>query len=291
MKKFSTHSVLYLFLSSLLVSGSILLPSCGKPEFIPSYIHIDSVGLTTHYGNDGTNSHYIPDAWVYVDNQLVGDFELPATVPVPYAGQHTVVIQGGILESGSTAERHAYPFYAPWSTTINLVATGTVYVKPVVTYLASAHPFDWTEDFESIGISLTYDTTTGNPKLVKDLVNPFEGAASGTVSLGSGQNHFQCLSSTAFTLPSSGVEVYLEINYLTNNEFYVGVMNASTYQQIIFVSVKPNTVWKKMYIRLTDAVLQTGVSGGGTYKVYLGMDRDPLVTNPAMHLDNLKLIH
>ncbi|MFI5150241.1 MAG: hypothetical protein ACHQRM_10960 [Bacteroidia bacterium] len=291
MMKLNTTIRSCLLLFILLIPGMLIINSCGKPEFTPTYIHIDSVGLTTHYGNDGSNSHFIPDAWVYVDNQLVGDFELPATVPVPYSGNHTIQIQGGVLESGSTAERHPYPFYAPYTTNLNLVSAGKITLKPVVTYLASAYPFDWKEDFESIGISMTFDTNAVNPKLIKDTLHPFEGHASGTVSFNTGQNHFQCLSSAIFTLPVTGVEVYLELNYLTNNAFYVGVMNSSNYQQTTFVSVKPNTVWKKMYIRLTDAITQTGVVTGGTYQVYIGMDRDPLVNGPQMHIDNIKLIH
>jgi len=275
----------------LVIPLALLFNSCGKPEFIPSYIHIDSVGLLSHYGTDGSNSHYIPDAWVYVDEQLVGCFELPATIPVPYAGNHSVQIQGGILESGSTAERPAYPFYAAWTVNANLVQMQTLKLKPVVSYLASCHPFDWTEDFESPGISLVFDTSAASPKMLKDTLHPFEGHASGSVYLNAAQSHFEGTTSLTFTLGNSGQELYLELNYMNTNEFYIDILNASNFQQLTFVTVKPSPVWKKMYVRLTDALTQAGVLVGGTYQVYLGMDRDVLVSNPQLHLDNLKLIH
>jgi len=49
----------------------LLLYSCNKEEPIPAYIHIDKIDLKTNYSIQGSNSHKIIDAWIYVDDQLL----------------------------------------------------------------------------------------------------------------------------------------------------------------------------------------------------------------------------
>jgi hypothetical protein len=290
-KIFTHHRLAFLLLSCL--AALLFVCSCGQPAPIPSYIHIDSVALHTSPAVDGTNSHSIPDAWVYVDDQLVGAFELPATIPVPNTGQHTVQVAGGIKENGSSAERTAYPFYTTWSENMNLVPKARITVSPVVAYVPSCHPFDWKEDFESGVGKSWYDTIGSDAKLRRDSIYPFEGHYCGSVylipSVAVPIPHFQAESATSFPAPASGQEVYLEVNYRCNNKFYLGLINNTNYSNIIYLTFNTTDVWKKMYVRLTDALAV--IPQGGTYNVYFGMDKDPLVDFPEMHIDNIKLIH
>ncbi len=294
-KKLTKRIIFQLTILLFLLQG-LLLHSCGKPEVIPTYIHIDSVKLNTSPGQDGSNSHNITDAWVYVDNNLVGAFELPATVPLPYSGNHTVQIAPGVKENGASAERHAYPFYNTWSLNMNLVPGTRTTVKPVTAYTPNSHPFDWMENFEFPGISLI-DSVGTDTTMFQDTIRPFEGHASGSAYLdgklskkGYPHNHFQCQSSVQFTRPGSGTEVYLELNFKCNTEFVMGLVNPSTSQFLQYVTFYPTTVWKKMYIRITDQL--NGIPLGGGYLIYFAMNRDPLLGGVAeMHIDNLKLIH
>jgi hypothetical protein len=284
-------------LKSLLVIPVVLViigtGSCGKPAPIPAYIHIDSVALHTIPSLDGTNSHAIPDAWVYVDNQLVGDFELPATIPVPNTGQHTLQIAGGIKENGSSAERQPYPFYQTWSIPVNLIPETRITVSPLVSYIPSCRPFDWKEDFEGVGTSLIDTLAPTDSKFIKDSVNKFEGHYGGSAYLNPSANpaqmHFECESATAFPRPPLGLDVYLEINFKCNNKFYLGLLDVTNYHTIIYETFLPTPVWKKMYVRLTDVM--SGIQPGEYYRIYFGMDADPAVSNPEMHIDNIKLIH
>jgi len=275
------------------IGAWVSISSCSKPAPIPAYIHIDSVALHTLPALDGSNSHNIPDAWVFVDDQLVGAFELPATIPVPQTGVHTLSIAAGIKENGSSSERQAYPFYQNWSTTINLVPESRTVIKPLVTYLPSSRPFDWKEDFEGVGISIIDTLSPTDTKFIKDSVNKFEGHYGGSAYLdpfaSPAQTHFECESATAFLRPPEGLEVYLEINFKCNNEFYLGLLNTTNYQSIIYVTFLPTTTWKKMYVRLTDVL--AGITQGGTYRIFFGMNADPAVARPEMHIDNIKLIH
>ena len=82
----NTHSfvnITFLFLISL-----FFISSCDKNETIqeiPSYIHIESVNLTTN-SSEGSDKHNITDVWVYVESdteiEFRGTYPLPATIPL-----------------------------------------------------------------------------------------------------------------------------------------------------------------------------------------------------------------
>ncbi|HOV12628.1 MAG TPA: hypothetical protein PLL90_12785, partial [Bacteroidales bacterium] len=85
------------------VVGCVMLffnSACKKTDLVPSYIHIDKIDLNTTYEFDGSNSCKITDAWVYIDGDLQGIYELPATFPVLANGQHTIMVRAGIKLNG-----------------------------------------------------------------------------------------------------------------------------------------------------------------------------------------------
>src|ERR1017187_10151763 len=126
--------VLYITLLSII----IMLPSCHLFEpssGIPSYLQIDSIGLTiTNPLLQGSSSHKITDAWVYVDEQLLGVFQLPAKLPVLASGIHAIDIKAGIEINGIASSRGYYPFYTVFSQNVNLITDSVVTIKPVVSY-------------------------------------------------------------------------------------------------------------------------------------------------------------
>ena len=71
----------FCFLCILFITAT----SCEKfsgDQTIPAYLGIDSIYLSTDYNSEGTASQRITDAWVYVDDEFLGAFELPARLPV-----------------------------------------------------------------------------------------------------------------------------------------------------------------------------------------------------------------
>ena len=48
-----------------------------SPEKAPSFIHIDDFIFNISNNNQGTNSEKITDAWIYVNGNLEGVYELP----------------------------------------------------------------------------------------------------------------------------------------------------------------------------------------------------------------------
>ena len=74
---------------------AVALASCQKfkgSQTVPAYIHIDSIAVEGDYYTYGANTANITDAWVYVDDQIIGTFELPATFPVLKKGKHKVSV-------------------------------------------------------------------------------------------------------------------------------------------------------------------------------------------------------
>ena len=60
----------------LLINSSCQL--IDQPEEIPSFIHINDFFYSVNNSNQGTNSEKIIDAWIYINGNLEGVYEMPA---------------------------------------------------------------------------------------------------------------------------------------------------------------------------------------------------------------------
>src|SRR4029077_2406168 len=146
---------------TLLCTGLASCNSLNPPEIIPAYMHISSIHLDT-LGGQGTNSNYITDAWVYVDNNPVGVFQMPCTFPIVASnGTHKLTVFAGIMQYGIAGDRAKYPFYAAYQANVTLTGDQVLTVKPNVWY-TSWTKFHWMEDFEGGSISRRNNTIPGN---------------------------------------------------------------------------------------------------------------------------------
>ena len=75
-----------------------------KRNLTPAYIKINDIELN----NSSTDK--ITDAWVYIENQLQGVYELPAKFPVLETGVKEIRIKAGIKNNGISSSRVFYPF-------------------------------------------------------------------------------------------------------------------------------------------------------------------------------------
>jgi hypothetical protein len=269
-----------------------LLWSCNTIDpaiKVPSYIHIDNINLTTTYANEGSNSAKITDAWLYVNDQFIGAFQTPATVPVLTEGNCKVTVGAGIKKNGIAASRADYDFYAQYSQTFALKRGEKLNISPTVKYLSTAN-FSWKEDFETVGVSFTYPDSTS--EVIQKTINAadaFEGSGSGVVYLNNTGSFFQAASSLSFTLPNDGSAVYLELNYKTNNPFVVGFINSTSLTFVPVLTINPSTQWNKIYVEL-GPVIQAYPSSG-SYNIFFAMDKDVSVSQAQLYLDNIKLVH
>jgi hypothetical protein len=280
-----------LFLSFFL----LVQTSCEKfsgDQTIPAYISIDSIFLKiTDINLEGTASHNITDAWVYVDDNLVGTFQLPARFPVLKKGSHTISVYPGIKRNGIASTRITYPFYNSITRQVNLVPDSLFSSGILSTTYMSTTKFAWKEAFEDVSVSL--DTTKQSMvNLNKTPVGSplaFEGT-SGIIQLDPVKNFFEVVTHNYYSIPASSV--FLEMNFNTNTSFQVGVIIYTTdyiiYQSPVLNLAPTNDRWKKIYIDLTTT-LNTYINST-KYRVYFGGYKDSTVTNATVLVDNFKVV-
>src|SRR5688500_18378665 len=129
----------------LFISGCEII---NPPEPVPAYIYIPAFTLDADTLSQGSNAHGITDAWVYVDDNLQGLYELPATFPILLSGSQKIVIRAGIKNNGAGSTRIFYPFYTTYETMVDLEPNVTDTIRPVVQYRSNVN-FPFLENFES----------------------------------------------------------------------------------------------------------------------------------------------
>ncbi len=278
----------YLFMFFTMVAVGL---SCNKEAPIPSYVHIDSFTLTTS-SLEGSPSQKIVDAWIYVEDQFVGAFELPCTVPILTSGSHKIQVYPGIKENGMIKTRITYPFYNTFEQTILFTPGQIVNVAPTTSYRSTTY-FEWREDFEgsqSICDSISSDTVMSIMTVPSEV---FEGTGSGAVFLESGKNTYLGSTCNKYTLPQGGAQVFLELDYNCNTEFNIGVIgydaSGNKNDQIIALSLRPTTGWNKVYVNMSSSITNANLSS--KFTVFFSMLKNSTISSSYMYLDNVKLVH
>lgn len=275
------------------------MSSCDEEEPIPSYLYIPNFELITNSnGTQGTNTHNIVDAWVYVDENFLGVYELPTRVPVLQTGESRVTIVAGIKKNALATDRVPYPFFRPYEVTLDLKETIIDTIVPVVDYNPGLE-FIWTEDFEDGTISLaktgansTVDSlkVTGQPNEVFDYDGD-KNKFSGKVSIDTGFQIFEFSSVQLFDFPRSQ-DIYLEFEYKTEAELIAGIypISGSIVTRVPIVNLfDTKGEWKKAYIALRTDV-NAAEYQGLDFRVVFGSQTNSSV-GKEIFLDNIKLMH
>ncbi|MEI6694790.1 MAG: hypothetical protein WCO13_01875 [Bacteroidota bacterium] len=307
MQKYSFVSVFkksYIFLLC-----AVLLFSCDKfdgDQTIPAYIHIEKISLDRNPSllyKEGSLSNKITDAWVYIDDELIGAFELPATFPVLKKGKHIIIIYPGIKMNGISGTRVQYDFYKKISISDSTLKEGNILqIDTMVTRTSyKDNTVFWIEDFES-SILKFQKRNNSDTTIVQTLApaNFFDGSPSGIVTIKSNQTFFEIETKVDgngdnFILPKSASPVFLEMNYKTNNSVYVGLLTFSAANQILptaqvsTIVLKPSTEWKKIYINFTPDI--SDYYNAYSFKVFIGGYKDEGIQTAEILLDNIKLVH
>ena len=287
------NSKLKLFcICAALMSGCEII---NPTESLPSYIYIDELSLNTSFFNQGTDSHKITEVWVYVNGQSIGIFDLPANIPVLEEGDATVLIAAGIKNNGISSDRIRYPFYQDYETSVNLRALETDTIRPVFTYIDNAQ-FIFREDFEDPGIGL--EQLTGSQvdmNLVQQANQVFEGTGSGFVTTNETFKIYRGGTNNQLAL-NSGSQIFMELNYKTNNSFAVGIQAnpASSFNKELALIINPTQQidgiyqWNKIYVDLSWAAGSN--LAAESYEIYFEQVLDPGVAESELFLDNIKVI-
>lgn len=296
-KKYSPSFIFFLLFQA------VVFTSCQEltpPLVIPCYGHVDSISY--HFDSLGfrENSSYanITDAWVYLDNNPVGTFQMPCTFPmIASNGVHTITIYPGIIEDGIADMRTKYPYYTYYTVNVTLTQNQIVKFSPSVTYTSFAK-FVWTENFET-GISISSTNVASDTSMFRNnSPSAFQGNWEGAVILDSTnptnyKTYYTGYGPTDSLIKNGSTQVYLEINYKSNTLFSVGLYETAGGDPYIpvaaIVYVLPsNGIWKKMYISLEETIADN--PNGEPFTIYFQMQRPAGDTLSYLYLDNIKLV-
>ena len=264
----------------------LVFVSCQKDETdaIPAYIQIDTITLNEESDptNPLTNDNGITDAWVYVNDQLQGVYDLPAKFPVLEEEMQTVRIKAGIKANGIASSRIAYPFYTSYFEDITLSPNKTTTITPVVEFNREEEDI-FIEDFEGIGINIDSDS-------LSFFIDNFDGNNFGRIALSDSMYISEVTTDELFDLPQAGAPVILELDYKSNTQFLVGVY--INYPQSVvqkdLLWITPKEDWNKIYVNLTTTISE-GINAT-SFKVFIGMKREGEDPN-ELCFDNLKVVY
>ena len=292
---------------------ALLMPSCKKfdgSQTVPAYLYIKDVEVQCDYFTYGANTHKIVDAWVYVDDNILGCYELPATIPVLKEGVHKVAVYAGIARDGIRDLRAQYPFYQPWENkNVNLVKDEIVTLEPVFQYYPEGTDENmhirWKEDFEQG--TITVQATSQSDTIVEVYNGPYawhdpEGIysqKSGRVVLTSDTMQFRIANTEELSdLPTGGSACMLEMDYKCSDTCFVGLMYFKDYTLTAepLVRLKPTgasgqepETWNKIYINIGPYLVDNETAE--YFKIYLGSWNPRNAGTQYFYFDNLKLIY
>lgn len=285
-------------LLTTLTALAILLAGCdviNPAEDIPAYLHIKPFSFTSN-PDAGSASTKITEGWVTVNGEFLGAYTLPATLPVLVEGEATVKVEAGMKDNGVGILSEIYPFYTPYTVTLDLKAATVDTIQPTTTYRSDAK-FAFIEDFE-VSTNIFTDDVDGdsNTKIVSTFSEAFEGQGVGKIVLT--KDHPLIRTATAFehkfsNLQEKSVYVYLELNYKSDVDVAWGIVaypegQFSTPQTIYDPVFVARDEWTKIYFNLSMLLFD---SKAKEYQITLVTQLPTGKEQAVVLLDNIKLVH
>jgi hypothetical protein len=259
-------------------------------EKVPTYIRLDSFSVKTNdYSRTGSVSSKITGAWVYVNNSLIGAFEIPSTVPIIIDNKSTVSIAPGIDFGGLKNYMATYPFYT-FDTFQVSPSNGSIITHSGVIKYSDAANFRWIGDFETGNKFQKVNTATVSDTSMVRISSAdkvFEGGASGYIYMDSNHPTSENISTDDITIPSG--EAYLEVNYKCNTTLNIGLQTvvSGDIKYEYLMGIKPNENWNKLYLNLSSF---TGKYKGTAYHIMIKSGLQDGQSNAYVLFDNFKVV-
>ena len=271
-----------IYLKKIYIIGFILIAfvACKKENLTPAYIKINDIELN----NSSTDK--ITDAWVYIENQLQGVYELPAKFPLLETGVKEIRIKAGIKNNGISSSRVFYPFYSSFIINNFELISGEEYtINPVVNYLDNISIFN--EDFEGVGLEID---TTINSNIDFEIVND-SAQKYAFANLKDSNSIFEIATIEILDIPKDGSPVFLELDYKSNTEFKTGlyVQESGTVIDESILWIREKETWSKIYVNLTPVT--SNYFNASSFKLYLKMERNFSISENKIYFDNLKIVY
>ena len=275
----------------------LIFVSCIKNNPDPSWLYIDQWSLIANpelSGAEGALSESLSEAWVYIDDQCIGVFELPVKIPILKSGAVNLRVYPGVRVNGISATKKIYPFCEPYACPIVLAQNQTLNISPVTKYSSNAHFY--IEDFEGANVMLENDPNTSMANFVLDNVDlqPFNGNTYAKVNLNTTDSIWVAYTTFSSYIPR-GKDAYLEIDYYTTNRVVTSLIAISPggvkkNTNIQLNKSKPAEVkWKKIYIELKELVGASDASAYFDHGFEAWKERD--LANTEIRIDNIKVVY
>ncbi len=269
--------------------------SCIKNNTDPSWIYIDNWSIESNKTNtEGILSHNFTDAYILVDNKIIGYFELPIKIPLLMNGTKKIEIFPVIHDNGIAATKKIYPFCESYVITTNLIQNKTININPKTRYLSTTN--FWIEDFEDAGIKINTYSNFPNILGTGDSIPILKyGSRYGVIKLNKKDSSWLGYTNSQLSLPKSGTEIYLEMDYMNSNSLLTGVIaydfSGSKFNPNILLNsqLMNNIKWKKIYISLKEIVSYS--VNANYFEQYFKADLENGKNNSIIYLDNIKLVY
>jgi len=293
---------MYKLLKSILFNTTILLIlfteiNCTRnfDATIPSYVEIQNFD---YYGNSPGSTPFpnnyqsinITDAWVTMDGQALGVFQIPCTIPILNSGLHSFTIYPGIKVNGIAGNRIKYPFYKSYEIDTIISLDQTIELQPTTSYKDQViFDFESEGQFELAGNGTILEATniSDTVAIIQDQT-VFQGTKSAAIYLDSTNSYFDIRNIEPLEL---SFNTFLEMNFKSNINFNVGliIINESDLEvKKELIQLYPTQEWKKIYLDLAPLISMGNMFS--KFKIYFEGYYHNNESNNAIYLDNLKLI-
>jgi len=300
-------SNLYYLLITFLLVGFLATTGCYKfngNQTIPAYLSINNININTFYLEEGTNSSDITNAWIYVDDALIGVYEIhdndtiSATFPILAEGKHKLEIRPGINLNGISSTKVPYPFYKSIIYNDFDFIPGTLRkLGNLTTTYYDGIKFPWKEDFELPEISIE-KTSWSDTNIIRTSPanNPVaflseNSKYSGVINLTTDKEEYAGTTFNSYDVLTAGSIIMLEMNFKTDNYLVVGLLIRDEYEvvSVDLIILNHTDEWKKIYINL-GANLSLHPKALD-YKLIFKSGLESESTSAKVYIDNLKIVH
>jgi hypothetical protein len=202
------------------ISLFFILSACVKNNPDPAWLQVNEWSISANPSlslQEGELTENISDAWVYVDDELIGVFEVPFKIPILKEGNVTFKIFPAIKNNGISATKKIYPFLKEYVINGTLVKNQIFTINPTTQYKENLN--FWIEDFEDASFQITDDPNTSAANMDTDNLDLqwFNGNAYGKVILNALDSTWIAFTSEPYMVLPKGKECYLEIDYKVTN--------------------------------------------------------------------------
>lgn len=281
-----------------------LLSSCVKNNPDPAWLQVNAWTLQANPNAtsiEGQMTHNFTDAWVYVDDEIVGVFEVPFKIPILKSGNVNIKIYPTIKNNGISATKKIYPFMDVYSINATLTENQTLVLNPTTMY-NSATQFT-IEDFEDAQPNFEDDNNLAAGTWYFDndptIIQWFNESGFCRVDLDNTIDT-NWLASTTFTAAEGadlprGVECYLELDYYNTNDVVTGLLAINSSSSLKNWNIQlnqqddTNVKWKHIYIDLRELIGNS--ASDAIFQHIFSAKIDDGATQGLVVIDNLKIVH